>query len=305
MALPDFQSFLKPLLDIAADGQEHSMSEAREEIAKALNLSEEAKVELLPTGAQKISEFDNLIAWAKSHFVQAKVLESTSNEHFKITERGLNLHRQGLPRIDTRILDQFTKFVEAHSPQKSSNDQDTSNKLDEQDQTLEEIFQQANENIRSELGANILLKIKNNSPDFFEQLLVDLMVLLGYGGSKAEAGISLGRSDDEIIDGIIKEDRLGLDVIYLQAKRLEGTVERPEIERFVGVLHGKRARKGIFITTGRFSEDAKKYATSVDPKVALIDGNKLSEYMIDFNLGVTSKSIYEIKKIDLEYFIQE
>ena len=110
MALPDFQSFLKPLLDIAADGQEHSMSEAREEIAKALNLSEEAKVELLPTGAQKISEFDNLIAWAKSHFVQAKVLESTSNEHFKITERGLNLHRQGLPRIDTRILDQFTKF---------------------------------------------------------------------------------------------------------------------------------------------------------------------------------------------------
>jgi restriction system protein len=131
------------------------------------------------------------------------------------------------------------------------------------------------------------------------------MVALGYGGSRADAGKSIGQSGDEGIDGIIKEDRLGLDVIYLQAKRWDGTVGRPEIQKFVGALHGKRAKKGVFITTGRFSDDSMRYVESIDPKVILIDGKKLAELMIDCGLGTTSTAMYEIKRIDSDYFTEE
>jgi restriction system protein len=155
------------------------------------------------------------------------------------------------------------------------------------------------------LASEILERIKGNSPQFFERLVVDAMVALGYGGSRADAGKSIGQSGDEGIDGIIKEDRLGLDVIYLQAKRWEGTVGRPEIQKFVGALHGKRAKKGVFITTGRFSDDAVKYVESIDPKVILIDGRTLAELMIDYGLGTTSTAKYEIRRVDSDYFAEE
>lgn len=303
MAVPDFQSFFKPLLDIAADGKEHSMAEVRGVIASKLGISAEDQSEMLPSGVQ--TKFDNRIAWAKSYFVQAKVLEPTKRAHFRVTQRGLDLHKQGHARIDIKILNQYPEFVEFHTPQKKSANQEAIDVFEQQSLTPEEIFQQAYANIRSELAASLLLKIKENSPSFFETLVVDLMVAMGYGGSRADAGKSLGKSGDEGIDGIIKEDRLGLDVIYLQAKRWEGTVGRPEIQKFVGALHGKRAKKGVFITTGKFSEDAKQYVESIDPKVVLIDGQKLSEYMIDFNLGVTTTSVYEIKKVDIDYFSEE
>lgn len=303
MAVPDFQSFFKPLLDIAADGKEHSMAEVRGVIASKLGISAEDQSEMLPSGVQ--TKFDNRIAWAKSYFVQAKVLEPTKRAHFKVTERGLALHKLGHARIDIKILNQYPEFVEFHTPQKKSANQETNDVFEQQSLTPEEIFQQAYANIRSELAASLLLKVKENSPSFFETLVVDLMVAMGYGGSRADAGKSLGKSGDEGIDGIIKEDRLGLDVIYLQAKRWEGTVGRPEIQKFVGALHGKRAKKGVFITTGKFSEDAKQYVESIDPKVVLIDGQKLSEYMIDFNLGVATTSVYEIKKVDIDYFSEE
>lgn len=303
MAVPDFQSFFKPLLDIAADGKEHSMAEVSRAIASKLNLSQDDLSEMLPSGRQ--TKFDNRVAWAKSFFIQARVLEPTKRAHFKITNRGLDLHKQGHARVDNRILSQYPEFVEFHKPPKKSGGLETFSEIEKQSETPEEIFQQAYESIRSELAANLILKTKENSPSFFETLVVDLMVAMGYGGSRADAGKSLGKSGDEGIDGIIKEDRLGLDVIYLQAKRWEGTVGRPEIQKFVGALHGKRAKKGVFITTGKFSEDAKQYVESIDPKVVLIDGQKLSEYMIDFNLGVTTTSVYEIKKVDLDYFSEE
>lgn len=303
MAVPEFQSFFKPLLDIAADGKEHSISEVRPKIAAALQMSPEDLAEMLPSGYQ--SRFDNRVAWAKSYFVQAKVIEPTKRAHFKITERGLELHRQGHSFVGVTHLSQYPEFVEFNTPTKKATGQDVSPSLEKSAGTPEEIFQQAYESIRNELAASLLLKIKENSPSFFETLVVDLMVAMGYGGSRADAGKSLGKSGDEGIDGIIKEDRLGLDVIYLQAKRWEGTVGRPEIQKFVGALHGKRAKKGVFITTGKFSEDAKQYVESIDPKVVLIDGQKLSEYMIDFNLGVATTSVYEIKKVDLDYFSEE
>jgi restriction system protein len=301
MAVPDFQSFFKPLLEVAADGQEHSLREARTIIAEQMQLSADDLKELLPSGTQ--SRFDNRVAWAKSYFVQAKVLESTRRAHFRITDRGRDLLSQGYDRIDVKVLNQYPEFVEFHAgkPGKES----TTDEPETQDETPEESLQKAYLSIRSDLVGEILRRVKDNSSQFFEHLVVDLMLALGYGGSRADAGRSIGRSGDEGIDGIIKEDRLGLDVIYLQAKRWDGTVGRPEIQKFVGALHGKRAKKGVFITTGTFSLDASTYVESIDPKVILIDGRTLAELMIDHSLGVSTSVNYEIKRIDTDYFEEE
>lgn len=302
MAVPDFQSFFKTLLDVAADGKEHSIKEAREIIAKRMNISEADLRELLPSGTQ--TKFDNRIAWAKSYFVQANVFESPRRGWFRITERGKELHKKGHDRIDVKILNQFPEFVEFHTS-KTDQAADNSHTDTSPVETPEEILQKAYLNIRADLASEILERIKGNSPQFFERLVVDAMVALGYGGSRADAGKSIGQSGDEGIDGIIKEDRLGLDVIYLQAKRWEGTVGRPEIQKFVGALHGKRAKKGVFITTGRFSDDAVKYVESIEPKVILIDGRTLAELMIDYGLGTTSMAKYEIRRVDSDYFAEE
>jgi restriction system protein len=298
MAVPDFQSFFKPLLNFAADGKEHSIQEAREAIAARMSLTIDEMKELLPSGIQ--TKFDNRVAWAKSYFIQARVLEASRRAHFKITQRGLELHKKGLKRIDVKILNQYPEFVEFHRAKWSKEEEPLV-----QGETPEESLQRAYESIRSDLAGQILEKIKSNSPSFFEKLVVDLMVAMGYGGSRVDAGKSIGGSGDEGVDGIIKEDRLGLDVVYLQAKRWEGSVGRPEVQKFVGALHGKRAKKGVFITTGKFTEDSKKYVETIDPKVILIDGRTLAELMIDFNLGTTRSGTYEIKRIDTDYYTEE
>ena len=183
------------------------------------------------------------------------------------------------------ILNQFEEFKEFHSSKRTETNGTSQTKSPEiREETPEELLEESYNNIRNELASELLTTIKSNSPDFFEQVVVDLMIALGYGGSKEEAGKTIGKSGDEGIDGIIKEDQLGLDIIYLQAKRWEGTVGRPEIQRFVGALHGQRARKGVFITTGKFSSGAHEYVKTIDPKVILIDGQKLTNYMIDLNL---------------------
>jgi len=301
MSVPDFQSFFKPILEIAADRNEHSLTETRSIIAKQMQLSDEDLKELLPSGTQ--TKFDNRIAWAKSYFIQAKILESSKRACFKITERGLELLKQNHNRIDIKILNQYPEFLEFHSSKTTKGQ--TIEITEIQDETPEEMLQKSYQNIRNELSGDLLNRIKTNTPQFFENLVVDLMIALGYGGSHREAGQSLGKSGDEGIEGIIKEDKLGLDVIYLQAKRWEGTVGRPEIQKFVGALHGKRAKKGVFITTGKFSQDAVTYVETIDPKVILIDGRMLSELMIDYNLGVSVSVNYEIKKIDNDYFEEE
>lgn len=298
MSVPDFQSFFRPLLNLAADGREHSIQEARESIGKVMALSEEDMNELLPSGTQR--KFDNRVAWAKSYFVQAKVFESPRRGYFKITQRGQDLQKQGHKRIDIRILNQFPEFVEFHKARVTKEEE-----IEPSSETPEETLQKSYESIRSDLASQIVQRIANNSPQFFERLVVDLMVSMGYGGSRADAGRSIGGSGDEGIDGIIKEDRLGLDLVYLQAKRWESTVGRPEVQKFDGALHGKRAKKGVFITTGRFSDDAKKYVETIDPKVILIDGRMLAELMIDQGLGTTTTATYQIKRIDSDYFTEE
>lgn len=300
MAVPDFQSFFKPLLDVASDGVEHSLNEARETIAKKLGLSESDLTELLPSGTQRT--FDNRVAWAKSYFIQAKILEATKRAHFKITNRGKELIKQGHQKIDIKILNQFPEFLDFHSP-KISSSVETENVV--RSETPEELLQESYYSIRNDLAGALLDQVKSNTPKFFENLVVDLLIAMGYGGTKENAGKSIGQSGDEGIDGIINEDRLGLDIIYLQAKRWEGTVGRPEIQKFVGALHGKRAKKGVFITTGKFSADARDYVQNIDPKVVLIDGKELANYMIDFNLGTTTITNYEIKRMDSDYFSEE
>ncbi len=298
MAVPEFQSFFKPLLDFAADRQEHSIQEARDAIARTMALPEEDTKELLPSGMQ--TKFDNRVAWAKSYFVQARVLEAPRRGHFRITERGMDLHKQGHKRIDVKILNQYPEFVEFHKARTPKEEE-----AEPTSETPEEALQHAYESIRSDLAGQILERITRNSPQFFERLVVDLMVSMGYGGSRADAGKSIGGGSDEGIDGIIKEDRLGLDVVYLQAKRWDGTVGRPEVQKFVGALHGKRAKKGVFITTGKFSDDAWNYVEKIDPKVILIDGRALAELMIDDGLGTTTTATYPIKRIDSDYFSEE
>ena len=205
MPVPDFQSFFRPLWELAADGKEHSIPEARESISKTMALSEEDMKELLPSGTQR--KFDNRVAWAKSYFVQAKVFESSRRGYFKITQRGLDLHNAGHKRIDIRILNQYPEFVEFHKPKAANGEE-----AEPTSETPGETLQKSYESIRSDLFGKIVQRIASNSPQFFEKLVIDLMVKMGYGGSHADAGRSIGGRGDEGIDGIIKEDRLGLDL---------------------------------------------------------------------------------------------
>ena len=306
MPIPDFQSLMLPLLELAADGREHSLSEARDALAARLGVSEEERAELLPSARQAV--YDNRAAWAKTYLQQAGLLNSSRRAHFEITPRGREILLERPERVDIKLLDRFPEFVEFRtSGQKGqSTATETAKAIPAEDQaTPEEMLEAAHQQIRGDLAVDLLKRIKSAPPLFFERLVVELLVSMGYGGSRKDAGKALGKSGDEGIDGIINEDRLGLDTIYLQAKRWEGTVGRPEIQKFVGVLHGKRARKGVFITTSSFSRDAEEYVAHIDPKVVLIDGQELAEPMIDFGLGVSTAATYEVKRVDSDYFGEE
>lgn len=296
MAVPDYQSFFRPLLEFASDSQEHSMREAREALTVSMKITEQDLQEMLPSGTQRT--FDNRLAWAKTYLAQAKALDTPRRGVFLISERGRKLLQKHRGKIDKAVLEQFEEFRRFQSKESDAGTQP-------EIQTPEEVFQKAYESINAQLAADLLERLKQNSPQFFERLVVDLMLTLGYGGSRSDAGQAIGQSGDEGIDGIIKEDRLGLDVIYLQAKRWEDVVGRPEIQKFVGALQGRRARKGVFITTARFSDDAIRYAENIESKVVLIDGKRLSELMIEHNVGVSTSVTYQIKRVDNDYFEEQ
>ncbi len=298
--IPDFQSFLLPLLEFAADGKEHSLHDAREFLADKFELTEEDRAELLPSGRQR--RFDNRVAWAKAYLDRAGLLRSPRRGHFEITDRGRHVLRGKPTRIDIPFLEQFEEFRQFRSASRSPDETDGP---DGSAETPEEILEQAYESIRAELTSELLAKVKAASPEFFERLVVELLLKMGYGSSRFEAGKAIGRSGDQGIDGVISEDRLGLETIYIQAKRWGGTVGRPDIQKFVGALHGRRARKGVFITTGSFSDEAKEYVSHIDPRIVLIDGRQLAAFMVDFGLGVTTKAAYEIKRVDSDYFAEE
>lgn len=302
MAIPDYQTIMLPLLKFAGDNEEHSLQEAVENLVDYFELTDEELRELLPSGQQAI--FRNRVGWARSYMKQAILLESTRRGYIRITPRGLDVIRQNPSKITVKFLDQFEEFCEFRKRRRIKPREEREPEEQEQ-RTPEEILETVYENLRNELADDILQQISKSTSRFFERIVVEVIVKMGYGGSLRDAGKAIGRSGDEGIDGIIKEDKLGLDIIYIQAKRWENTVGRPEIHRFAGALHGKHARKGVFITTSDFSKEALEYVTNIDSKIILIDGEQLARYMIDLNVGVSQVSIYEVKRIDLDYFIDE
>jgi restriction system protein len=300
MSIPDYESLMLPLLRLAGDEQEHSLREAIEVLAAEFRLTEEEQTELLPSGRQ--STFDNRVGWARTYMKKAGLLESSRRGYFRSTPRGLQVLERNPPAIDVSFLEQFSEFVEFRSLRKEA--APSEELLEPSKKTPEESLETAYQKVRQSLVSEILQTVKSCSPAFFERLVVDVLVKMGYGGTRQDAGRAVGRSGDDGIDGIIKEDRLGLDIIYIQAKRWEGVVGRPEVQKFAGALQGHRARKGIFITTSSFTKDAAEYVSRIDSKIILIDGELLAQLMIDHNVGVSLVASYEIKKVDSDYFTE-
>jgi restriction system protein len=295
---------MRPLMQVISDGEEHSMREALDQLADHFELTDEERKRLLPSGQQEV--FTNRVAWAKTHLRMAGLIEPTARGVFKITRRGQELLRKTKDRIDLRLLQRQPGYLEARGRKREKPvASDGGHNQADAERTPEELMEESFEALREDLGRELLAKLRTASPAFFERLVVELLVRMGYGGTRKDAGQAIGRSGDEGIDGIIKEDRLGLDIIYIQAKKWTQTVSRPEIQKFAGALQGFRARKGIFITTSDFSKDAVDYASKIDSKIVLIDGEQLWNLMIDFGIGVSTTATYEVKKIDSDYFSEE
>lgn len=298
MNIPDYQSIMLPLLAFAGDKEEHSIREAIEALADKFELTAEERKHLLPSGRQPA--FDNRVGWARTYLKKAGLLKSPRRGYLQITDRGLAVLEQDPPEINYNFLMQFDEFVAFRTHKR---DDDGKAKVEDDDaQTPEEEIESAYQELRDALAAELLDTIKDNSPTFFEQLVIDLLVKMGYGGTRQDAGQAIGRAGDEGIDGIIKEDRLGLDIIYIQAKRWDNPVGRPEIQKFAGALQGQRASKGIFITTSAFTQAAWDYVGLINNKIILIDGEELAKLMIDYNVGVSVVATYELKQVDTDYF---
>ena len=313
MTIPDFQSIMLPLLEIVKDGQEHSHREVRESLAAQFNLSDAEKRELLPSGRQ--ARFDNRVAWSRAYLKKAGLIENTRRGIFRITADGLELLKNKPSRIDIKFLMRFPGIKEWHRPSSRKAEDDETAVLTSGDngpeggavetQTPEEVLEASYLELRRALAQELIDRVMACPPKFFESLVVDLIVAMGYGGSRRDAGRAIGQSGDGGIDGIIKEDKLGLDIVYIQAKRWNNVVGRPVVQAFAGSLNGQRARKGIMITTSYFSPDARDYVGRIEKKIVLIDGVQLAQLMIDYGIGVAEVANYTVKRVDLDYFEDE
>lgn len=305
MAVPDYQSIMLPLLRFAAEQRnEISTSEAVEALAKILALTKDDLKEMLPSGIQ--FTFVNRVGWASTYMKKAGLLEATHRGFYQITDRGKDLLQQEPNAINVKLLRQYPEFLQFQQLKgtRAANQLHSSKKTtDYSSVTPSEALEAAYENLRDELADELLARLKKISPAFFERVVVELLVKMGYGGSRADAGKAIGRSGDGGIDGIIKEDKLGLDVVYIQAKRWDSTpVGRPDVMQFAGALQAQKANKGIFITTSRFTDDARSYVSQIGSKIVLIDGEQLTGMMIEHDVGVSTISLYPVKKVDSDYF---
>lgn len=303
MPIPDFQSVMRPILATVADGTALALSDLRERIANEYQLSEEERSERLPSGKQTV--INNRVGWARTYLNKAGLLSIPSKGMVQITERGREALNNGPARITVSWLKQYPEFAEFHSTSPADSSAPTQQSELVEQATPDEQLAAAHQALTQSLADDLLAQVRAASPTFFEQLVVDLMIAMGYGGSRKEAGRATQQTNDDGIDGIIKEDKLGLDVIYLQAKRWSNTVHRPEIDKFIGALTRQRARKGVFITTSDFSSGAREAAMSLDIKVVLIDGLELARLMVENNLGCNVKQVYEVKQLDSDYFIED
>ncbi|MDI3368838.1 MULTISPECIES: restriction endonuclease [unclassified Pseudomonas] len=303
MAIPDFQSVMRPVLATVQNGMPMPLNEVREQVAEQFQLTEEERKERLPSGHQTV--INNRVGWARTYLNKAGLLCIPTKGMVQITPRGLTTLADGPERITVSWLKQFPEFADFHTAKPQELDAPALPPVEVAETTPDEQLAEAHQALVQSLADELLVQVRAATPSFFEQLVVDLMIAMGYGGSRKEAGKATQATNDDGIDGIIKEDKLGLDVIYLQAKRWTNTVHRPEIDKFIGALTRQRARKGVFITTSDFSDGARAAALGLDIKVVLIDGVELARLMVENNLGVSIKQVYEVKQLDSDYFAGE
>ena len=292
------------MLEIFGDQKEHSLQELIKQVSDKFGLTEEERNQLLETGNQTI--INNRVGWARTYLKKANLIESPHRAIFKITSDGLTVLKNKPEKINIKFLKTLPAFKEWHLSYTSRKDNGTgeATEVEELDteKTPQELLEYSYSKLKDELAFELLEKIKVCSPAFFENLVIDLLITMGYGGSRKDAGQIVGKSGDGGIDGIIKEDKLGLDVIYVQAKRWENQVNISSVRDFAGSLLSKKAKKGIFITTATFPQSANEFVNNIEHKIILIDGKELAKLMIEHNVGVSTKNIYEIKKMDIDYF---
>ena len=306
MPIPDYQTLMLPLLKVAENKRECTLKEAVEILAAEFNLTEQERTELLPSGQAFL--FSNRVGWARTYRKKAGLLDSPKRGTLSITSRGLNLLKSNPGKVDNKTLKQYPEFLEFQNYKSEEHITYQLALTSEEDQnTPEENIDIAYQKIRKSLAQELIDTVRGLSPAFFERLVVELLVKLGYGGSIKDAGQAVGKTGDEGIDGTIKEDKLGLDIIYIQAKRWQSgnVVGRPELHKFVGALAGQGAKKGVFITTSSFTKEALGYSPKNETKIVLIDGEQLAQLMIDYNLGVSIQKVYELKRIDIDYFEED
>lgn len=306
MAIPDYASITLPMLEVLADGKEWSARELRDALAARFKLTDAERAQLIPSGKQRL--FDNRVGWAKTYMDKAGLVTTVRRGVYAISPLGKKTLGSKPKRIDAGFLEQFESFRVFISGGVETGAVVGSKDAIASDSVLitpQERLAAAYRAIRAGLEQELLDAVSKASPSFFETVVVELLVKMGYGGSRQDAGQALGRSGDGGIDGMIKEDHLGLDAIYVQAKRWKNTVGRPDIQAFAGSLEGERARKGVFLTTSTFSKEAIDYVARIEKKIVLIDGQRLASLMVDFGVGVTTVDTLEIKRLDGDYFLEE
>ncbi len=302
MAIPDYETLMLPVLQYVADGREHLLREITAHMAEQFHLTAEEREQRIPSGQS--TYIQNRTGWAKTYLKKAGLLTTPKRGVIQITERGREVLLRKPEAINGSYLEQFQEFKDFQARSNSQREVEPKQIPSIERQTPEETIEQSYTALRSQLADELLEQIKSCSSDFFERLVVDVIVAMGYGGTQRDAARATQRSNDGGIDGIIKQDRLGLDTIYIQAKKWDESrpIHRPEIQKFAGALQGVRARKGIFITTSSFSDGAREYVSTIDNKIVLIDGTELAQLMIDHGIGVTPHQTYEIKRLDSDYF---
>ncbi len=302
MAIPSYEKIMHPLLNMIKDGKEYRVRDLVPKLANEMSLTADERNTMAKSGSQTI--FSNRVAWARTYVKKAGLLDSPQKGYVQITPLGQSVLKENPESIDNKFLKKYPSFVEFTTTKKKPNTEADTEPIDNIGGTPEEVVESAMLEIRCKLADDLLDQILSCSPQFFEHLVVELLVSMGYGGSIEDAGQAVGRSGDEGIDGIIKEDKLGLDVVCIQAKRYKkgNTVGRPTVQAFAGSMEGYRAKKGVLITTSVFSKEAYEYIRKIERKIVLIDGARLAELMIDNNVGVSLTQSYEIKRIDNDYF---
>lgn len=303
MTIPDYQSAMRPALECLADGESHTAAAVRDYVARVFETTDEERRELVPSGKKGL--FADRVSWAITYMKKAGLLQASGRGVYQITERGNQVLQSHPARIDNEVLEGFSEFVAWRDRSAAGRPRQVTKEPRDSEQTPEEQLDSAYLDLRASIEAEVLEQIASMSPEFFERLVVELLVAMGYGGNLRDAGQAIGRSGDGGIDGVIKEDQLGLDVIHIQAKRWQNTVGRPQIQAFAGSLDGVRARKGVFITTSNFSAEAEEYVSRIDKRIVLIDGERLARLMYDHGVGVTPVGSYHIMRLDLDYFIEE